>query len=632
MDQFGVFEIINSLGEYGKVQILYNNDFLTKYQIADFYVTRIMISLSDTTKVELLSNKDFIENQLKLNKYKVSSIIESIQDEKLKLQALDIYNLENNQIVSVLETCSDNSKAVSLLDNKYNFRKSDVVFLLSSMDVDTLMTFINEHNEFLDKNSISTYQITVRFDKEKQLEFVEKLENVNLPTNEKRKILATLRQETKDNIDISNYSEEYKTAIEMKVNELDMIVPDLDRNLEQYRGLEDLMYINPIDMTEVDKENLSKLFELFPNLKISNYIDNTSTFEEFKNGEEWIKSVIQQLNPEWTDIQKVAFIDNAIGKKISYSPDFDTEIYDKKGSRAVWKMIDSGYGVCAGIALLEQYILNQIGIQSELVGSNNHAFIMLKNVEITTASGEAIRGDTIVDPTWNLAAHRYGIEPSNFCRSYEEMRKRDIEDDGTDCLAHKNDEKLSSATLDLDKETLRQIYTSIGIADKDGNFPISKLEELSSLFYALNLPEQDSIKNQFLILSKYYPEFATCQNSTMAILREVLLNNENFKYNRCVVNRVYDRKDENKRPILYVYVDFPQAGKKFYFADKDSSQFVELSQKEFEEKFECYDMDMKKNMAIYNCSRPWEAEERKNVVKYVSKSSENMVAKEGDVR
>ncbi len=293
MDLFLVDEMIKSLGEYGKVQILHDTDFLTKYEIDSNNSMKIMISLSDTTKVELLSNKDLIENQLKLNKYKISSIIEGIQDEKLKLQAIDICNLENNQIVSVLEICSNNSKELYLLDKKYNFNKDNAVSLLSSMDVDSLITFINNHNNFLFENNLSPYEITIKFDKEKQLEFVEKLENVNLPTNEKRKILATLRQEAKDNIDISNYLEEYKTAIEMKVNELDMIVPDLDGDLEQYHDLEDLMYINPIDMTEEDKEKLPRLFELFPHLKISNYICNTSTFEEFKNGEKWIKSVIQ---------------------------------------------------------------------------------------------------------------------------------------------------------------------------------------------------------------------------------------------------------------------------------------------------------------------------------------------------
>ena len=72
--------------------------------------------------------------------------------------------------------------------------------------------------------------------------------------------------------------------------------------------------------------------------------------------------------------------------------------------------------------------------------------------------GNILKGDTILDPTWNLVFHRYGGEPENFCRSYEEMRKRDVlEKDKTDTESHKNDEALASATLDLDKKSLREI-------------------------------------------------------------------------------------------------------------------------------------------------------------------------------
>lgn len=632
MEYYQVDEMLKSLNEYGKVQILHNTYFLNKYKINNSIITNLMISLSDTTKFELLSNQDLVEKHLKLDPNSLCYIIKTIQDEDLKLKMLHIYKLENIQIANILLTCSDTCKSSFLLEHKYNYEIRHIDFILSSMEIDSLITFINEHNDFLIKNNISAYSVTRRFDKKKQLELVEKFENINLPTNEKRKILVTLEQEIKDDIDISNYSEEYKTAIEFKLDKYGRIIPDLDSDLEKYRGFDNLIYIDIMNMSSEDRAKLPKLFELVPDAKIYNTKYFTSTIEEFKIGTEWIDALLQQLDSKWSDIQKVAFIDNAIGKKISYSPDFETEIHNKNYTRSIFKIINSGYGTCFGIASLESYILNQIGISNEVCTSDNHAFIMLKDIEIKTVDAETIKGTTLIDPTWNLTDQRYGIEPSNFCISYDEIRQHDLDDDGNDCLAHKNDEKLSGATLNLDKKTLRQIYTSIGIASKAGAFPIDELIELSDLYYSLNIPEQDSIKQQFSLLSKYCPEFATCQNSTMAVLRDILLDNKNFKYNKCVVNRVYDRNDKDKSPILYVYVDFPQSGKKFYFADKDTSQFVELSQKEFEEKFECYDMDMKNNMKIYNCSRPWESEERETVVKYVSNNSENMLAQEGDVR
>ena len=68
-----------------------------------------------------------------------------------------------------------------------------------------------------------------------------------------------------------------------------------------------------------------------------------------------------------------------------------------------------------------------------------------------------------------------------------------------------------------------------------------------------------------------------------------------MKFNKCVVNRVYNRNDELKRPILYVYIDSNEFGKKFYFADKDEGRMLETSPEEFINQFECYEKDLEKN-------------------------------------
>lgn len=81
----------------------------------------------------------------------------------------------------------------------------------------------------------------------------------------------------------------------------------------------------------------------------------------------------------------------------------------------------------------------------------------------------------------------------------------------------------------------------------------------------------------------------------MSILSDVLLSNENLRFNKCVVNRVYNRTDEEKIPILFVYINSDELGNKFYFANKDEGQFVELPQEEFIKQFECYEEDLKKH-------------------------------------
>ncbi len=82
-------------------------------------------------------------------------------------------------------------------------------------------------------------------------------------------------------------------------------------------------------LSALEQQNLDKLCKICPQMNISDDLGiSESSVEEYLNGEKWINQVVQALNPEWSNIEKVAFIDNAIGKKISYSPDFKTEVFD----------------------------------------------------------------------------------------------------------------------------------------------------------------------------------------------------------------------------------------------------------------------------------------------------------------
>lgn len=80
----------------------------------------------------------------------------------------------------------------------------------------------------------------------------------------------------------------------------------------------------------------------------------------------------------------------------------------------------------------------------------------------------------------------------------------------------------------------------------------------------------------------------------MKVLSDVLLDNENLDFNRCIVNRVYDREDKDKRPVMYVYIDSDEIGKKFYVPNNEGD-FLELEEEEFIKKYECYEIDKEKN-------------------------------------
>lgn len=599
-ESYQIVDIMKKMSDIGKQQLLHNQEFIEKHQIAGYELEEIISSLTEEARTEILMDIDLIRNQLHLEDFQVTKLVERLSSEEVKDKAIGIYQFANYQKRSILKTYSNSHKLDTLMQEK-GFNKLDIIDILQTLDIETLSEFLIEHKEFCSENKIHPYEVVKSLDGNQQMDFVAKLEDMSLTLNEKREILAVLTTEVKQNLDTTNFPEEYKSVLSIQTTEYGgRVILDLERNLEDYRGLDNLMRINPEEFTEEQKTKFIKLCDICPNMTVLSNLNDTVTFDsnatEYKEAEEWITSIIDSLNPEYSKAQKMAVIDNAIGKKVSYSPDFDTEVFDISNCRALWKIISSGYGVCNGIAKVEQYMLNRVGIESEIISSGTHAFLKIKDIELPLANGEIVKGNTILDPTWNLTRHRFGGKPDNFCINYEQARKNDIDIEGKDHNCHKNDEQLQDATLNLDEQSLRRLFTSVGLADRDGQFPIKDLLEKSKLldeFYE-NQPEQN-ISKQFLLLRQTCPEFATCQNSSMSILSDVLLSNENLRFNKCVVNRVYNRTDEEKRPILFVYINSNELGNKFYFANKDEGQFVELPQEEFIKQFECYEEDLKKH-------------------------------------
>lgn len=103
-----------------------------------------------------------------------------------------------------------------------------------------------------------------------------------------------------------------------------------------------------------------------------------------------------------------------------------------------------------------------------------------------------------------------------------------------------------------------------------------------------------------------------------------LVFNYSLEFNKCVVSRVYDRADIEKRPILFVYIDSNKLGKKFYYACKNEEMFVELSPEQFMEQFECYEYDLIRNKGF----KPWELQENEYID--LSKGSGTIIAKDGE--
>lgn len=346
------------LSDSEKLQLISLPIFQSFYDWRKFY---IISSLSEESMMQLLSNREFVKGTLQLEDYNTAKLIEGLSSDQDKSTLIDLYDFAEYLKAEIITTFSNSGK-IDMLLKENKFMTEHKIEILSTLDVDSFAGFLATHKDFLDKSHILPCEITCKLDEIQQKQLLSKLEQLNLSLREKREILATLSDNVKKDIDTTSFPEEYKIAISMKAGKHKGVISlDLDRNLEDYKGLDNLLYISPEQFTQEQREKFLKLCDICPNLRVISLLESDigffSTTNEYKDAEKWINSVISELKPEYSKAQKIAVIDNAIGKKVSYSPNFDTETFNTNDSRALWKIISSGYGVCNGIAKVEQYIL-----------------------------------------------------------------------------------------------------------------------------------------------------------------------------------------------------------------------------------------------------------------------------------
>ena len=126
---------------------------------------------------------------------------------------------------------------------------------------------------------------------------------------------------------------------------------------------------------------------------------------------------------------------------------------------------------------------------------------------------------------------------------------------------------------------------------KGGEFPFEetqrKVKEIGKMYD--DTPRK--IEAQLAYLSKKYPNLAKNPIETTDLLTATVINKENMQADRSVVKNVYDKADESKEPVLFIYT----SSEKFYYANKEKAEFTKLPKEEFVNKFECYQMDIDKN-------------------------------------
>ncbi len=619
-----MFEIINKLDSSAKYDIVNDKDILEKLDVKKYDILKLIGSLDDKDKTKVLDNYKELKATKEFDDFDLSKITSTLESDDTKIEYINKLEFKQHTACQIALDMSDESKKHLLYSKDIEFSVGSTTMIVSSMNSKNIAEIINDRT-LLEENDISLNKLIAGINKEKQKELYVNLKDSNMSGKDKKIMLASLKQEVRDEFKDEIKEGEFKDVLDLEYDELNKIVLNKDVSPEKYKDLDELISVkNPTELNKEDREYLKQVCKHCGDIRMTTLMMGISSGKEYLNGEKWIDSVMENIDENWGDLEKIAYIDNTLGKTLSYSSDFDTEISDRQDARALWKILDSKEGVCNGFALVEQYMLKRLGIESEMISGQNHSFLKLSNIEMTDDYGNMQKGNTILDPTWNLAAHKFGARPDNFLVNYDTIRKADIAPSGKDSLCHKNEDKLMDATLQITNKQLREVYSNIGIVDKDGMFPIKNFIDKSKEIDSLNLPDEESIKKQLELVSTMYPDFNQGINSTMSVLSGISFNQDNLKFNKCSINRVYEKNDKDKKAKMYVYVNLKEGKEVFYCVDDKENKFTDLDRETFENRFSVYDKDLEK----YSGIKPWDTVDIETLKEHSSGTIEKEVYSE----
>lgn len=113
---------------------------------------------------------------------------------------------------------------------------------------------ISNHLETLHMYNLNIVKIFGWLSSKDQKALLQDIDNLDLTSDEKKQIHVVLREEVKQEIDRSTLSEENASAVEMQYSkEKETIIPNLQGDLQKYRGLDSLIYVNPTQLSEEEK-------------------------------------------------------------------------------------------------------------------------------------------------------------------------------------------------------------------------------------------------------------------------------------------------------------------------------------------------------------------------------------------
>jgi len=372
------------------------------------------------------------------------------------------------------------------------------------------------------------------------------------------------------------------TALQIKYDEREQdthfFYTKVTGNPEEYvdvvKSAKELKFIHISQMgdSEYYKSCKSLMQNSQDNVSIYHGVIGKANKNEFLQAEEIIEQVVKEIDCNWTEKQKLAFVHYKMGELISYFPDFNFVGNYKENAdrtRNIWKSVLEGRSVCNGVVMIARNILSRVGVKTQELSSGTHSFLLTETEE----------GNIITDPTWDLNNTLFQARPMYFGITYEQLRQID----GMS-KAHKL-EREPEDVVEISEKELREIYYSIGLTNEDRKFRFPILEKINNI----NERQFDTIKDKIdTFLDMYvtdFPKEATHLSETR-IMIEGCLQEIGIDCDKLKTRFVYLKSDEDyKNPILAIHISVEGCENIIKMLDLEKMEFVEIEIEEFDKQY-----------------------------------------------
>ncbi len=296
------------------------------------------------------------------------------------------------------------------------------------------------------------------------------------------------------------------------------------------------VYIPSASMMRVIKEYAPNMKVRFKTEKSGGNSIVPITSDEFFAGELYFNTILEGLNPEWTELQKYKYLYNSLGMMLSYdlniAQDKEFNSTHEKYARNIFTSIVKNWGICSSFAASYDYLCYRAGLESEIVSEDEHDYVVI------TVNG---LDDYLTDPTWDatflkfgMKTKYFGISKEQFIKSGHHLEQTEIEDYQIEELSDKEIEELDKSIGYLD--LFGGIYTDEHVQTIMNNL------ESDSLFSKISLLLEEM--KDLTVIGR--PSFSDYES----ILNYILSNNPKFK-NQV---QVYDTVLENRSRAVLITV------------------------------------------------------------------------------